>query len=51
MPWRKSPVGRSTVDKLIEDLAVNGDKIQRELGFRPRFDLAPGWKDVNGGRW
>jgi UDP-glucose 4-epimerase len=43
---RKSPVGRSTVDKLIEDLAVSGDRIQRELGFRPRFDLASGWKEV-----
>lgn len=41
----KSPVGRATVDKLTEDLAVKGDKIQQELGFRPSYDLLSGWQE------
>jgi nucleoside-diphosphate-sugar epimerase len=32
------------VDKLVEDMAVNGRRIQDELGFRPRFDLRNGWE-------
>ena len=40
----KSPLGRSTVDKLMEDLAVKGDKIQKELGFKPKYDIYNGWK-------
>ncbi len=36
-------IGRSTIDKLTEDLAVSGDKIQDELGFSPRYDLISGW--------
>jgi nucleoside-diphosphate-sugar epimerase len=43
---RTSPVGRATVDKLLEDVAVSGDKIQRELGFLPTFDLAAGWRQA-----
>ena len=43
---RKSPpVGRATVDKLLEDVAVSGEKIQRELGFRPRYDLLTSWRE------
>ena len=42
----RSPVGRWTVDKLLEDMAISGTKIQRELGFRPRVDLATGWREV-----
>jgi nucleoside-diphosphate-sugar epimerase len=41
-----SPIGRAAVDKLLEDVAVSGDKIQRELGFRPAFDLAAGWRQA-----
>jgi UDP-glucose 4-epimerase len=33
-----------TIDKILEDVAVNGLRIQRELGFRPAVDLAQGWK-------
>jgi UDP-glucose 4-epimerase len=40
---RKLPVGRSTIDKLIEDVAVSGDRIKEELGFRPKFNLETGW--------
>jgi len=40
---RKLPIGRSTIDKLTEDVAVSGDRIKAELGFRPKFDLETGW--------
>jgi UDP-glucose 4-epimerase len=40
---RKLPIGRSTIDKLIEDVAVSGDRIEEELGYRPKFDLETGW--------
>jgi len=43
---RTPPIGRVTVDKLLEDVAVSGDKIQRELGFKPAFDLAAGWRQA-----
>ncbi|MDX6692463.1 MAG: hypothetical protein QOF02_66 [Blastocatellia bacterium] len=43
---KKSFVGRATIDKLTEDIAVSGDKIQRELGFHPRFDLESGWRQT-----
>jgi len=33
-----------TIDKILEDVAVSGLRIQRELGFRPSVDLARGWK-------
>jgi nucleoside-diphosphate-sugar epimerase len=31
------------IDKLTEDMAVSGDKIQQDLGFTPAFDLRRGW--------
>ena len=40
---KKSPINRATIDKLTEDIAVSGAKIQRELGFQPRYDLQAGW--------
>ena len=43
---RKSPIGRSTVDKMLEDLAVSGDKIMRNLGFRPQYNLLNGWRET-----
>ena len=43
---KRSPVGRATIDKLLEDIAVSGDKIQHQLGFRPRFDLRAGWRQT-----
>jgi len=42
----RSPIVRATVDKLIEDVAVNGEKLQREMNFQPQFDLARGWRDT-----
>ena len=32
------------VDKLTEDMAVSGDRIQRELGFAPVTSLEAGWR-------
>lgn len=42
----KSPVGRSTIDKLIEDLAASGERLNKELKFKPQYNLLKGWKDV-----
>ncbi|OPY90125.1 MAG: 3 beta-hydroxysteroid dehydrogenase/Delta 5--_4-isomerase [Syntrophaceae bacterium PtaU1.Bin231] len=42
----RSPVTRSTIDKYTEDIAVDGGRIQRKLGFRPRFDLTTGWTET-----
>lgn len=43
---KRSPVNRATIDKLLEDIAVSGDKIQRELGFRPEYNLQKGWRET-----
>jgi nucleoside-diphosphate-sugar epimerase len=37
---------KSTVDKYTEDLAVDGHRIQDEIGFRPKYDLLSGWKET-----
>jgi UDP-glucose 4-epimerase len=42
---RKAPVGRFTVDKLLEDFAVSGDRLMHELAYRPEIDLVTGWKN------
>ena len=42
---QKAPIGRFSVDKLLEDIAVRGDKIRTELGYRPMFNLETGWKN------
>jgi UDP-glucose 4-epimerase len=34
----------TTLDKLLEDTAVRGERIRRRLGFQPRFDLVTGWQ-------
>lgn len=39
----QSPIGRATIDKYTEDIAVSGQRIQTDLGFRPQFDLKTGW--------
>ena len=38
----KSPVGRATIDKYTEDIAVDGSLIQQELGFVPQYGLKTG---------
>jgi nucleoside-diphosphate-sugar epimerase len=42
----KSPIGRATIDKYAEDLAVSGERIHEELGFEPEYDLARGWEET-----
>lgn len=43
---KESSIGRRTVDKLVEDIAVSGTMIQRQLGYRPHYDLAAGWRET-----
>lgn len=43
---RQSPLSRETIDKYTEDIAVDSQRIQRELGFKPQYDLAAGWKET-----
>jgi UDP-glucose 4-epimerase len=42
----KAPVTRAMVDKYIEDIAVDGRLIQKELGFVPQYDLQTGWEET-----
>ena len=42
---RKSPIGRDTIDKYTEDIAVSSQRIQTELGFKPQYDLQTGWQE------
>jgi nucleoside-diphosphate-sugar epimerase len=43
---RKSPIARYTIDKYTEDIAVDSQLIQKELGFKPQFDLRTGWQET-----
>ncbi len=43
---KRSPVGRQTIDAMLEDRAVNGDKIQQDLGYKPKIELDQGWSRV-----
>ena len=45
---RRSPISRATIDKYTEDIAVEGRRIQKELGFVPQYDLEDGWRDARG---
>lgn len=42
---RRSPIVRSTIDKYTEDIAVSSERLQKELGFSPRYDLMTGWRE------
>jgi UDP-glucose 4-epimerase len=42
----KSPICRAMVDKIVEDIAVSGDKIRRQLGFQPDYFLDRGWRQT-----
>lgn len=42
----QSPIMRATIDKYTEDVAVDSQSIQNELGFIPEYDLLAGWKDA-----
>jgi len=41
-----SPIGRATIDKYTEDIAVEGQRIHKELGFVPQHDLSAGWREM-----
>lgn len=43
---RTSPIVRATIDKYVEDVAVDSQRIQTQLGFVPQFDLAAGWRET-----
>ena len=43
---KNPPIDRQSVDKLTEDVAVTCHKIQRELGYQPRYDLRAGWRET-----
>jgi len=47
---RRSPVNRATIDKYTEEIAVEGQRIQNELGFVPQYDLAAGWRETVRGK-
>ncbi len=42
----KPPITRAIIDKYTEDIAVDGNLIQKELGFVPQYDLSTGWREV-----
>jgi UDP-glucose 4-epimerase len=42
----QSPIGRATIDKYTEDIAVDSSRIQTELGFKPQYDLRSGWQET-----
>jgi nucleoside-diphosphate-sugar epimerase len=37
---------RATIDKYTEDVAVESRRIQKELGFKPKYDLSAGWSET-----
>jgi nucleoside-diphosphate-sugar epimerase len=44
---QKTPtVTRDLLDKYLEDVAVDGSRITRELGFCAKYDLWSGWKET-----
>jgi UDP-glucose 4-epimerase len=43
---RQSPIVRASIDKYTEDVAVDSQRIQAQLGFVPLYDLATGWKQT-----
>jgi nucleoside-diphosphate-sugar epimerase len=40
------PITREILDKYTEDIAVDGSRIQKELGFLRRYDLQAGWEET-----
>jgi UDP-glucose 4-epimerase len=43
---KRAPISRAMINKLVEDIAVNGTKIQTQLGFIPNFSLDIGWQNT-----
>ena len=49
MAWAlptRLPVSAKTIDKFLEDVAVDGSLAQAELGFVPQYDLRAGWRET-----
>ena len=42
----KPLITRAIIDKYAEDIAVNSQRIQTELGFKPQYDLESGWRET-----
>jgi UDP-glucose 4-epimerase len=42
----QSPVTRETIDRLCEDVAIDGSRLQSTLGFRPQYGLERGWRET-----
>ena len=42
----KSSITQATIDKYVEDVAVEGSFIQKELGFLPQYDLKTAWEET-----
>ncbi len=42
----KPPITREAIETYTEDIAVDGARIQAELGFVPGYGLEDGWKEV-----
>jgi len=40
------PINSELLKKLVEDIAVSGEKFRRELGFEPTVDLKDGWRET-----
>lgn len=43
---RHPPIMRASIDKYTENVAVDSERIQKELGLVPKYDLATGWKET-----
>ena len=42
----RSPIVRAMVDKYTEDVAVDGQRFRRQIGFVPQYDLTAGWRET-----
>ncbi len=42
----RPPITAAALDKLLEDVAVSGERIAEVIGFTPQFDLESGWREV-----
>lgn len=42
----RNGLAQAMLNKYLEGVAVSGAKFQRELGFRPHYDLLSGWRQT-----
>jgi UDP-glucose 4-epimerase len=43
---KSSPIGRGLVDKLVEDIAVSGQRLTEDLKFYPAYSMERGWQST-----